>query len=721
MAEPVTYTSARACAEAAIAHVGRRVVLGLPLGLGKANHLANAFYELARDDPSLDLVILTGLTLERPRTSNILEERLMGPIAERLFGDWPDLKFALDRRAGTLPDNVTLKEFFFSPGSMLHNENAQRNHISANYTHVARDVLGAGLNVMAQMVARETGPNGPRYSLSCNPDISLDVMPELRRQAAAGRKVAVLGEINDRLPFLANDAEVPAAMFDGLYEAEPYALFGTPARMVDARDHAIGLNASVAVKDGGSLQIGIGALGDAVANALIVRQRKNTDYLAAVQALDDAFGGLASARAEGGTERFAVGLYGCSEMVFDGFLHLLRAGVVRREVYDHPGLQAALNRGELDETIGTQTLQALVEQGIISERLTADDLGFLKRFRCIRDDIELSGASLVGADGRTFPADLSNPETLAHVCGACMGQKLGGGLVLEGAFYLGSPGFYEALRGLSETDRARINMTSVTKINDLYGEEGLRRLQRLDARFVNSGLMATALGAVVSDGLDDGRVLSGVGGQYNFVAMAHELEGARSVITIRSTRTKGGITSSNIPWTYGHETIPRHLRDMVVTEYGVADLRGQPDHVVVERMIAIADSRFQDPLVRAAKAAGKLPSDYQVPERHRHNSPERLALALDGARRAGHLPDFPFGTDLTETELALARALRPLAEEAASLGGKWRIAAGAVLHGGTDSKAMPYLERMGFARPRSLRDRLLRRLIVSRLRRVGVL
>jgi acyl-CoA hydrolase len=35
-------------------------------------------------------------------------------------------------------------------------------------------------------------------------------------------------------------------------------------------------------------------------------------------------------------------------------------------------------------------------------------------------------------------------------------------------------------------------------------------------------------GAVVSDGLDDGRVVSGVGGQYNFIAMAHQLATGRS-------------------------------------------------------------------------------------------------------------------------------------------------------------------------------------------------
>ena len=39
-------------------------------------------------------------------------------------------------------------------------------------------------------------------------------------------------------------------------------------------------------------------------------------------------------------------------------------------------------------------------------------------------------------------------------------------------------------------------------------DEGLERLQRRDARFFNSCMMATALGAAVSDGLEDGRVVS---------------------------------------------------------------------------------------------------------------------------------------------------------------------------------------------------------------------
>ena len=88
-------------------------------------------------------------------------------------------------------------------------------------------------------------------------------------------------------------------------------------------------------------------------------------------------------------------------------------------------------------------------------------------------------------------------------------------------------------------------------------------------------MMMTALGAAVSDGLEDGRVVSGVGGQYNFVAMAHALPKARSMLLLRASRDEHGKQVSNIRWNYGHTTIPRQLRDVVITEYGIADLRGK--------------------------------------------------------------------------------------------------------------------------------------------------
>ena len=119
-------------------------------------------------------------------------------------------------------------------------------------------------------------------------------------------------------------------------------------------------------------------------------------------------------------------------------------------------------------------------------------------------------------------------------------------------------------------------------------------------------------------------MVSGVGGQYNFVSMAHALQDGRLVMMLNSHRVKDGVASSNIVWNYGHMTIPRILRDIVVTEYGIANLRSKSDKEIIAALLNIADSRFQADLLAKAKAAGKIPSDYEIPERYRHNTPERL-------------------------------------------------------------------------------------------------
>ena len=84
--------------------------------------------------------------------------------------------------------------------------------------------------------------------------------------------------------------------------------------------------------------------------------------------------------------------------------------------------------------------------------------------------------------------------------------------------------------GLYELDPG--SAQAISGINEIVGDEAARRAARVDARFVNTAMMATLLGSVISDGLEDGRVVSGVGGQYNFVAQAFALEGARSIISI---------------------------------------------------------------------------------------------------------------------------------------------------------------------------------------------
>jgi hypothetical protein len=266
---------------------------------------------------------------------------------------------------------------------------------------------------------------------------------------------------------------------------------------------------------------------------------------------------------------------------------------------------------------------------------------------------------------------------------------------------------------------ARIQMMPVSFTNELYGDEDAKRLARVDARFVNNALMATLMGAVISDGLENGQVVSGVGGQYNFVAQAFALQGARSILTLEATRQSGAKMQSNIRWSYGHETIPRHLRDVIITEYGIADLRGKSDAEVIAAMLQVADSRFQDELARQAKDAGKLPKNFEIAAAYRENHGERIALALKPAQQAGLLPSFPFGSDFTATEQRLIPALQLLQyAQAAPLRLPALLWQGLISR--PDDADQECLARLGLDRPATLSERLYRALVSAALARSRV-
>jgi len=86
MSAPARFTNADALAADIIRTVGPNIVLALPLGLGKANHIANALYARAAQDRTIKLTIFTALTLEKPRYGSELERRFLEPVIERLFG-----------------------------------------------------------------------------------------------------------------------------------------------------------------------------------------------------------------------------------------------------------------------------------------------------------------------------------------------------------------------------------------------------------------------------------------------------------------------------------------------------------------------------------------------------------------------------------------------------------------------------------------------------------
>lgn len=648
MRTPPPYLSLDQAVDALLA-IGPQLALAAPLGLGKPNRLLNALYARIKADPTRQLRLYTALSLDLPAAGSELERRFLEPFVARHFGaNYPRLDYVIDLKADRLPSNVCVEEFYFQSGAMLHSAQAQRAYSSANYTHVARDLAESGIDAIVQLVARRGEGDGARYSLSCNPDLTLDALDAL---AAAGKpRPRVIGVVHPELPFLGGDALVGAEFFDALVEetAAAQPLFALPLGSVDLTEHAIGLHASALVRDGGTLQIGIGALSDAIVQALLLRHRRNEDYRATLLALR---GGEATADAPaarfGGEAPFVHGLYGASEMVMDGFMHLRRGGILTRRV--------------------------------------VDDLDRQRRI-----------------DAAASP----DPEMLR------------GGHYLKGAFYLGSKALYDWLRTLQGEDWDGLEMSRVSDVNQLYGgREALDAAQRRDARFFNTCMMATLLGAATSDALEDGRVVSGVGGQYNFVAMARELVDGRSVLLLRATRKNGNRVESNLRWNYGHTTIPRHLRDVYVTEYGVADLRGKSDEACVRAMLAICDARFVDGLAAEAIRAGKLPRDFRVPDRWRANTPDSLRAALRPIASKGLLPAFPFGSDFDATEQRLLPALLWL-KSASAQPRRWPSLLGALLAPGTPTDAQTCLARLGFDSTRDgWRQRLLARLVRGALTR----
>src|ERR1700687_908621 len=92
---------------------------------------------------------------------------------------------------------------------------SQRNYISANYTHAIRYVLDRKVNVVGQLIAKRVRDGQTHYSLSCNPDITLDLLTARR----AGRTEFIfVGQVNSELPFMPGEAELLPDEFDYILE-----------------------------------------------------------------------------------------------------------------------------------------------------------------------------------------------------------------------------------------------------------------------------------------------------------------------------------------------------------------------------------------------------------------------------------------------------------------------------------------------------------------------
>jgi acyl-CoA hydrolase len=96
-----------------------------------------------------------------------------------------------------------------------------------------------------------------------------------------------------------------------------------------------------------------------------------------------------------------------------------------------------------------------------------------------------------------------------------------------------------------------------------------------------------------------GAYLGGVGGQGDFVRGVQMATGGRSIIALPATARDGAISRIVPKLEDGVVTTVRSDADIIVTEFGAAELRGLPLEERAHRMAAISHPSFRDQLAKA--------------------------------------------------------------------------------------------------------------------------
>jgi 4-hydroxybutyrate CoA-transferase len=111
---------------------------------------------------------------------------------------------------------------------------------------------------------------------------------------------------------------------------------------------------------------------------------------------------------------------------------------------------------------------------------------------------------------------------------------------------------------------------------------------------INSAVEVDLTGQVNAESLN-GTQISGVGGQFDFVEGAYFSRGGKSITAMTASTGKGKVSRIVPALASGAAvTIPRYMADIVITEFGVAELRGKSFRQRAEALISIAHPDFQD-------------------------------------------------------------------------------------------------------------------------------
>lgn len=161
------------------------------------------------------------------------------------------------------------------------------------------------------------------------------------------------------------------------------------------------------------------------------------------------------------------------------------------------------------------------------------------------------------------------------------------------AFAWGDEGLYKYM-----DNNPMIEMLPVSFVNDPANIAANNNMVS-----VNTALQIDLTGQVCSESIGS-RQYSGIGGAFDFTYGAYHSKGGRSIIAINSTAKNGTISRIQPFLSLGAAvSIPRTIVDYVVTEYGIARLRGMTIRQRVDGLIAIAHPDFRDELRQQADKA----------------------------------------------------------------------------------------------------------------------
>ncbi|MBF0270572.1 MAG: GNAT family N-acetyltransferase [Magnetococcales bacterium] len=149
---------------------------------------------------------------------------------------------------------------------------------------------------------------------------------------------------------------------------------------------------------------------------------------------------------------------------------------------------------------------------------------------------------------------------------------------------------------------------------------------------INSAIEVDLSGQVVSDSVGR-RFYSGIGGQVDFIRGAAMSPGGRPIIALPST-AKNGTISKIVPFLTEGSGVVTSRGDVhyVVTEYGIATLRGKSIRERALELIQVAHPDFRDTLLSQVRTQHWVP-DYQIAQPSRIEElgdPQVVKLRLKG-------------------------------------------------------------------------------------------